>query len=273
MSRQVILSSDIYAPQPVYSHAIKQGSTVYVSGVLGLDKDGKLASGFQEQAQLALNNLSSILIAAGASTTSVVKATVLLSDIKNYEALNQAYGAVFTSDAPARTCYAVSALPKGALVEIEAIAVVARERKPKQPKEPKAATATAPAKAAPAQPVDDGTSIFVGNASDVSEETIKSTFSKYGNITDLQHRKGTAFFYIRFNSVAEAQAAVAANGAVQVGDLVLTIEPRKPRAARKPAAPRAPKAASDEQSGSDADKPARRRRRGPKTEKAPAATQ
>ena len=71
-----------------------------------------------------LTNLTHVLAAAGASLSDVAKVTVLLADIKDYTVVNQLYAAHFPSPLPARTCYAVGALPRAALIEIEAIAVL-----------------------------------------------------------------------------------------------------------------------------------------------------
>ena len=77
-----------------------------------------------EQAAQALKNMKAVLAAAGASPSQVVKTTVFLTDMADFQTVNGVYAEVFPSDAPARSCVAVAALPKGAKVEIEAVAVL-----------------------------------------------------------------------------------------------------------------------------------------------------
>lgn len=109
-----------------YSQARWAGDMLYISGQLGLaPKTGELASGgVQFQALQAMRNLESILQAAGLGWAQVVKATIYLTDMADFAAVNQAYASFLGQAAalPARACVAVAALPKGALVEIEAVA-------------------------------------------------------------------------------------------------------------------------------------------------------
>ena len=108
-----------------YSQAIKAGNTVYLSGALGADPvTGNLVSGgIEAEAKQALINIGSILEAAGLNYNHVVKNTVLLADINDFAVLNKVYGEFFKTDPPARSTFQVAALPKGARVEIESIAV------------------------------------------------------------------------------------------------------------------------------------------------------
>lgn len=109
-----------------YSQAIMAGNTLYVSGQLGIvPATRQLAEGGVEaQARQSLTNIKSILEAAGLSMSNVVKTTCLLADIADFAAFNAIYSEFFPSaPAPARSAFAVKALPKAALVEIEAIAV------------------------------------------------------------------------------------------------------------------------------------------------------
>ena len=107
-----------------YCHAKLAGSTLYTSGQLGLiPATGELPEGVEAQATQALDNLTAVLEAAGMSCADVVKATVFLADIKDFAAINAIYAKYFEGEAPARSCVQVAALPKGALFEIEAIAV------------------------------------------------------------------------------------------------------------------------------------------------------
>lgn len=107
-----------------YCHAKLAGNTLYTSGQLGLiPATGELPAGVEAQARQALDNLSAVLAAAGMSCADVVKTTVFLADINDFAAINAIYAEYFTGEAPARSCVQVAALPKGALFEIEAIAV------------------------------------------------------------------------------------------------------------------------------------------------------
>lgn len=116
----------VNAPAAVgpYCHAKLAGNTLYTSGQLGLvPATGELPQGVEAQAKQALDNLVAVLDAAGMTCADVVKTTVFLADIKDFAAINTIYADYFTGEAPARSCVQVAALPKGALFEIEAIAV------------------------------------------------------------------------------------------------------------------------------------------------------
>lgn len=108
-----------------YSQAVKAGNTVYVSGQLGIDPStGNFAEGGTEaQARQSLTNISNILKEAGLSMKNVAKVTVLLADINDFAAVNEIYKYFFEAPFPARSAFAVAALPKGGKIEIEAIAV------------------------------------------------------------------------------------------------------------------------------------------------------
>ena len=108
-----------------YSQAQIVGNMVFTSGQLGLNPEtGHFAGAdIQAQAKASLENLKAILEAAGTSMDKVCKTTVFLSDMENFGAVNEIYGTYFKAGAfPARSCVEVAALPKNALVEIEAIA-------------------------------------------------------------------------------------------------------------------------------------------------------
>lgn len=124
--KTVISSEKAPAALGPYSQAIKAGNTLYISGQLGLDpKTGEFPGpDAVSQARQSLANLQAILKAAGATPDNVVKTTVLLADMGDFSAVNEVYAQVFTADPPARSCFAVAALPKGGKVEIEAIAVL-----------------------------------------------------------------------------------------------------------------------------------------------------
>jgi 2-iminobutanoate/2-iminopropanoate deaminase len=108
-----------------YSQAIVAGNTVYVSGQLPIDPaTGEFAQGgIKALAAQSLTNIKNILAAEGMEMSEVVKVTVLLRDIKDFAAVNEVYAQFFSAPYPARSAFAVAALPKGADIEIEAIAV------------------------------------------------------------------------------------------------------------------------------------------------------
>ena len=108
-----------------YSQAIEACGIVYVSGQLPIDPaTGEFAQGgIQAEARQSLTNIKNILAEAGLTMQNVVKVTVLLADISNFAAVNEVYAEFFQAPYPARSAFAVAALPKGANVEIEAIAV------------------------------------------------------------------------------------------------------------------------------------------------------
>ncbi|MBQ4278030.1 MAG: RidA family protein [Bacteroidaceae bacterium] len=107
-----------------YSQGIEASGFVYVSGQLPIDPStGEFAEGgIQAEARQSLTNIRNILAEAGLGMQNVVKVTVLLADIKNFAAVNEVYAEFFEAPYPARSAFAVAALPKGANIEIEAIA-------------------------------------------------------------------------------------------------------------------------------------------------------
>lgn len=109
-----------------YSQAVVAGDFVFVSGAIPIDmKTGELSTGdIKEQTRICMNNLSTILVAAGSSLEKVVKTTIFLSDLSNFTNVNEAYGEFFKSNPPARACLQVAALPKNAQIEIEVIATL-----------------------------------------------------------------------------------------------------------------------------------------------------
>ncbi|WP_102372558.1 RidA family protein [Enorma phocaeensis] len=122
MDKTVIASENAPAALGPYSAGIAGGNLAFLSGQLGLDPaTGELAEGVVAQAEQALKNIEALLTAAGATFGNVVKTTVFLADIADFNAVNEVYGAHFTEPFPARSAVQVAALPKGALVEIECI--------------------------------------------------------------------------------------------------------------------------------------------------------
>lgn len=123
MSRQAISTGGAPGAIGPYSQAIRSGDMVFCSGQLGLDPvSGELAEGVEAQAERALRNLASVLDAAGLGFDDVVKTTIFLADIGDFAAVNAVYGRHMPDPPPARSTVEVAALPKGGLVEIEAIA-------------------------------------------------------------------------------------------------------------------------------------------------------
>lgn len=107
-----------------YSQAIRTDSLVYTAGQVGADPlTGALLDGVAAQAEQALRNLAAVLDAAGTGLERVVKSTVFLVDMGDFAAVNEVYARHFTPPYPARSTMAVAALPKGAQVEIELIAL------------------------------------------------------------------------------------------------------------------------------------------------------
>jgi len=124
MTRQSISSTDAPAALGPYSQAIAAGDLVFCSGQVGIDPvTGDLADGVADQAERALRNLSAVLDAAGCTFADVVKTTVFLADIGDFATVNETYAGFMPDPPPARSTFAVGALPKGARIEIEAIAV------------------------------------------------------------------------------------------------------------------------------------------------------
>ncbi len=115
-----------HAPRAIgpYSQAIVCGDLLFASGQVALDPaSGQLVGDdVRTQTRQALQNLSAVLQAGGSSLTDVLKTTVFLTTMDNYAAMNEVYGEFFTGEPPARSAVAVAALPRNALVEIEAIA-------------------------------------------------------------------------------------------------------------------------------------------------------
>lgn len=122
---QAISTTNAPAAIGPYSQAIEANGTVYVSGQLPIDPaTGNFAEGgIKAEARQSLTNIKNILAEAGLSMKNVVKVTVLLSDINNFAAVNEVYAEFFEAPYPARSAFAVAALPKGGNIEIEAIAV------------------------------------------------------------------------------------------------------------------------------------------------------
>ena len=123
MTKRQIVTSSAPAAMAVYSQAIDAGGFVFCAGQIGIDPvSGELADGVQAQAERALKNLQGVLDAAGLSLSDVVKTTCFLADIGDFQAFNEVYARFFSETPPARSTFAVGALPRGARIEVEAIA-------------------------------------------------------------------------------------------------------------------------------------------------------
>lgn len=123
--KKVISLAD--APKAVgpYSQAIEKNGVLFLSGQIPLDPlSGQIVGNtIEQQTQQIFKNMNAVLSAAGYSLDDVVKTTVFLTNIDDFATVNAVYGRYFTTEAPARSAVAVMALPKGAMVEIEAIAI------------------------------------------------------------------------------------------------------------------------------------------------------
>jgi 2-iminobutanoate/2-iminopropanoate deaminase len=129
MSRQIIQTAG--APQAIgpYSQAViaPAGRLLFCSGQIPLDpRSGEMvgAGDVRAQAERVMENLGAVLAAAGASFGAVVKTTIFLADLRDFGAVNEIYGRYFPENPPARATVQAAGLPKGALIEIEAIAAL-----------------------------------------------------------------------------------------------------------------------------------------------------
>src|SRR5438067_6984764 len=124
MANQVIATDE--APKAIgpYSQAIVSGDLVFTSGQIPLDPNQEMVKGdIRAQAERVMENLRGVLEAASASFAQVVKTTIFLADLADFAVVNEVYGKRFSGSPPARSTVQVAALPKGARVEIEMIAV------------------------------------------------------------------------------------------------------------------------------------------------------
>lgn len=127
MTEKTIVRTD-RAPAAIgpYSQGVRVGNLIFFSGVIPLDPDTGALVGADaaEQTAQVLKNIRALLASQGLSPQNVVKTTVFLTDIAAFGAVNDVYASLFDSEPPARSCVEVSALPKGALVEIECVAAM-----------------------------------------------------------------------------------------------------------------------------------------------------
>ncbi|HSM54934.1 MAG TPA: RidA family protein [Candidatus Sulfomarinibacteraceae bacterium] len=125
MQKEIISTDNAPAAVGPYSQAVCAGSLVYTAGQIPLDPNtGKLVDGdIQAQTRQVMHNLEAVLEAAGSSLDNVIKTTVFLNDIDDYAAVNEVYGSFFGESPPARSAVQVAALPLGARLEIEVVAL------------------------------------------------------------------------------------------------------------------------------------------------------
>jgi 2-iminobutanoate/2-iminopropanoate deaminase len=126
LKRDVLIADDAPAAIGPYSLGIKTGDMVFISGTLGIEPNsGEMVSGgIAAETRQVLTNMARILEAGGSSLQNVVKTTVFMQDLADFSEMNAVYAEFFSNEPPARSTVQVAALPKGAAVEIEAIAVV-----------------------------------------------------------------------------------------------------------------------------------------------------
>ena len=124
MTKRTIQTEQAPAAIGPYSQAIRIGDFLYTSGQIALDPEsGIFLSGeIEEETEQTLKNISAILQAGGVNFENVIKTTVYLSDLNDFTRMNQVYEKYFSKNKPARACVQVAALPKGAKIEIDAIA-------------------------------------------------------------------------------------------------------------------------------------------------------
>ena len=124
MTRQAVSTNGAPAAIGPYSQGIASGDLVFCSGQLGLDPTtgNMVEGGVEAQTERALRNLGAVLDAAGVEMADIVKTTLFLANIDDFAAVNAIYATFMPDPPPARSTFAVSALPKGGLIEVEAIA-------------------------------------------------------------------------------------------------------------------------------------------------------
>lgn len=122
--KKIIQTGEAPAAVGPYSQAVAINGTLYISGQIPLDPGtGKIVDGgIGEQTEQVMNNIGNILRSAGYGFSDVVKSTCLLADMADFREMNEVYARYYPENQPARAAYAVTALPLGALVEIETIA-------------------------------------------------------------------------------------------------------------------------------------------------------
>ena len=126
MSRNIIQTPDAPAAIGTYSQAVRAGSTVYLSGQIGLDPVSmQLVEGIDAQIHQVFRNLRAVGVAAGGDLNSIAKLNIFLTDLVHFGRVNEIMAEYFSAPYPARAAVGVAALPRGALVEADAIMVIA----------------------------------------------------------------------------------------------------------------------------------------------------
>jgi reactive intermediate/imine deaminase len=125
MTKLIISTRHAPAAIGTYSQAVRAGDTVYLSGQIGLDPlSGELVAGIEKQIDRVFGNLKAVAEAAGGTLVDVVKITVYLTDLSHFARVNETMARYFAQPYPARAAIGVAALPRGALVEADAILVL-----------------------------------------------------------------------------------------------------------------------------------------------------
>ncbi|MBS0545436.1 MAG: RidA family protein [Proteobacteria bacterium] len=125
MSRSIVSTPNAPAAIGTYSQAVKAGSTVYISGQIGLDPATmQMVEGFEAQTVRVFENLKAVAEAAGGSLADAVKLTIFLTDLSNFAKVNEVMSRYFAEPYPARAAVGVKELPRGAVVEADAILVL-----------------------------------------------------------------------------------------------------------------------------------------------------
>lgn len=125
MDRTIIRTEKAPAAVGPYSQAVKTENMIFTSGQIGINPlTGQLRLGIEDQTRQVLANLAAVLAAAGSSMDQIVKTTIFLTDMAEFGTVNGIYAEAFSGDPPARSTVQVAALPLGALVEIEAVALL-----------------------------------------------------------------------------------------------------------------------------------------------------
>ena len=125
MSRQVIHTENAPAAIGTYSQAILVGNTLYLSGQIGLDPYSmELVEGIEAQIRRVFDNLKGLCEAAGGTLADIAKLNIFLTDLSNFQLVNQIMGEYFAQPYPARAALGVASLPKNALVEMDGIVII-----------------------------------------------------------------------------------------------------------------------------------------------------
>ena len=125
MSRKIIATASAPAAIGPYSQAVQAGNTVYLSGQIGLDPATmQMAEGIDAQIARVFDNLKAVAAASGGSLADAVKVNIYVTDLANFARVNDAMAQVFSPPYPARATVQVAALPRGALVEVDAVLVL-----------------------------------------------------------------------------------------------------------------------------------------------------